>query len=111
MMSTAQAVAQLPHSGGVEPSGTGYRPDSGEDVKGLFDMFKYSKLAAVALIAIAAASTSVRAEGAAGDPVIAKVGALEVRESELKLAITGLDPQLANLPDEQKRVAALSAII
>ena len=74
-------------------------------------MFKYSKLAAVALIAIAAASTGVRAEDAAADPVIAKVGALEIHESELKLAIAGLDPQLANLPDEQKRVAALSSII
>ena len=72
MMSTALTVAQLPHSGGVEPSGTGYRPDSGEDVKGLFEMFKYSKLAAVALIAIAAASGNVRAEDAPADPVIAK---------------------------------------
>ncbi|MGQ3295824.1 MAG: peptidylprolyl isomerase, partial [Shinella sp.] len=74
-------------------------------------MLKYSKLAAVALIAIVAASTSVRAQDAAADPVIAKVGALEIHESELKLAIAGLDPQLANLPDEQKRVAALSSII
>lgn len=74
-------------------------------------MFKYSKLAAVALIAIAAASTSVRAEDTAADPVVAKVGTFEIHESELKLAIAGLDPQLANLPDEQKRVAALSSII
>jgi len=111
MMSTALTVAQLPHSGGVEPSGTGYRPDSGEDVKGLFVMFKYSKLAAVALIAIAAASSNVRAEDALADPVVAKVGAVEIHESELKLAIAGLDPQLANLPDDQKRVAALSSII
>jgi len=111
MMSTAQTVAQLPHSGGVEPSGTGYRPDSGEDVKGLFDMLKYSKLAAVALIAIAAAAGGVRAEDAAADPVVAKVGATEIHESELKLAMAGLDPQLANLPDDQKRVAALSSII
>ena len=73
-------------------------------------MFKYSKLAAVALIAIAAAATGARAEDAA-DPVIAKVGAVEIHESELKLAIAGLDPQLANLPDDQKRVAALSSII
>lgn len=74
-------------------------------------MFKYSKLAAVALIAITAASTSVRAQDAAADPVIAKVGAIEIHESELKLAIAGLDPQLANLPEDQKRVAALSSII
>lgn len=74
-------------------------------------MFKYSKLAAVALIAIAAASGTVHAQDAAADPVVAKVGTAEVRESELKLAIAGLDPQLANLPDDQKRVAALSSII
>ena len=74
-------------------------------------MFKYSKLAAVALIAIAAAATGARAEDAAADPVVAKVGAVEIHESELKLASAGLDPQLANLPDEQKRVAALSSII
>ena len=74
-------------------------------------MFKYSKLAAVAVIAIAAATAGARAQDAAADPVIAKVGATEIHESELKLAIAGLDPQLANLPDEQKRVAALSSII
>ena len=110
MMSTALTVAQRPHSGAVEPSGTGYLPDSGEDVKGLFVMFKYSKLAAVALIAIAAAGNA-GAQDAAADAVVAKVGAVEIRESELKLAIAGLDPQLANLPDDQKRVAALSSII
>jgi len=110
-MSTAQTVAQLPHSGGVEQSGTGYRPDSGEDVKGLFEMFKYSKLATVALIAIVAAGGSVRAQDAAADPVVAKVGAVEIHESELKLGMAGLDPQLANLPEDQKRVAALSSII
>ncbi|MBO9628843.1 MAG: peptidylprolyl isomerase [Shinella sp.] len=74
-------------------------------------MFKYSKLVAVAVIAIAAATAGARAEDAAADPVVAKVGATEIHESELKLAIAGLDPQLANLPDEQKRVAALSSII
>jgi len=74
-------------------------------------MFKYSKLAAVALIAIAAASTGARAQDAGADPVVAKVGAVEIHESELKLAMAGLDPQLANLPEEQKRVAALSSII
>ncbi len=74
-------------------------------------MFKYSKLAAVALIAIAAANGAAYAQDAAADPVVAKVGASEIHESELKLAIAGLDPQLANLPDDQKRVAALSSII
>jgi peptidyl-prolyl cis-trans isomerase C len=110
-MSTAQAVAQPPQSGAVEPTGTGYRPDSGEDLKGLLDMFKHSKLAAVALIAIAASAANVGAQDAAADAVVAKVGAIEIHESELNFAIAGLDPQLANLPDDQKRVAALSSII
>ncbi|GMB83756.1 peptidylprolyl isomerase [Shinella zoogloeoides] len=74
-------------------------------------MFKYSKLATVALVAIVAAGGSVRAQDAAADPVVAKVGAVEIHESELKLGMAGLDPQLANLPDDQKRVAALSSII
>jgi peptidyl-prolyl cis-trans isomerase C len=72
-------------------------------------MLKYMKLAAVALVALSAAG-AVRAEDAA-DPVVAKVGAIEVRESEMKYAIAGLDPQLANLPEDQKRVAALSSLI
>lgn len=73
-------------------------------------MFKYSKLAAVALIAIAAAHGAASAEDKP-DPVVAKVGDAEIRQSEIDLAITGLDPQLANLPPEQKKVAALSALI
>lgn len=45
------------------------------------------------------------------DKVVAKVGNLEIHQSELDLAMTNLDPQLAQLPDEQKRVAALSGAI
>jgi peptidyl-prolyl cis-trans isomerase C len=48
---------------------------------------------------------------AADDPVVAKVGKLEIHQSELDLAIQNLDPQLAQLPDEQKKVAALSGAI
>jgi len=36
---------------------------------------------------------------------------MEIRQSELDLAIANLDPQLQQLPDEQKRVAALSGAI
>src|SRR5690606_32684378 len=35
----------------------------------------------------------------------------EIRQSELDLAIANLDPQLQQLPEEQKRVAALSGVI
>lgn len=73
-------------------------------------MRKYSRFAAAALIALAAATGAVQAEDAA-DPVVATIGPAEIRESEMQLAIAGLDPQLANLPDEQKRVAALSSLI
>ncbi|OHV82029.1 peptidylprolyl isomerase [Rhizobium sp. LCM 4573] len=45
------------------------------------------------------------------DAVVAKVGDLEIRQSELDLAVQNLDPQLQQLPDDQKRVAALSGAI
>ncbi len=48
---------------------------------------------------------------AADDPVVATVGSLEIHQSELDLAVQNLDPQLAQLPDEQKKVAALSGAI
>ena len=45
------------------------------------------------------------------DPVVATVAGVEVRASELALAEGDLDPQFARLPDEQRRVAALAAVI
>ncbi|CCF21118.1 Peptidyl-prolyl cis-trans isomerase [Pseudorhizobium banfieldiae] len=45
------------------------------------------------------------------EAVVAKVGDLEILQSELDLAVANLDPQLQQLPDEQKRVAALSGAI
>ncbi|MBD8556954.1 peptidylprolyl isomerase [Rhizobium sp. CFBP 8762] len=72
-------------------------------------MKTYNRLAAAALVAWLG-TTAAYAQGAA-DPVIAKVGDAEIHQSEVDLAMTGLDPQLANLPDDQKRVAALSAVI
>lgn len=45
------------------------------------------------------------------DAVVAKVGDLEILQSELDLAVANLDPQLQQLPDEQKHVAALSGAI
>lgn len=71
-------------------------------------MLRYKTLAAAALVAMIAAGVA-RAEGT--DPVIAKVGDQEIRQSELDLAVTSLDPQLQRMPDEQKRAAALSAVI
>ena len=71
-------------------------------------MSRYKTLAAAALVAMLAAGVA-RAEGT--DPVVAKVGDQEIRQSELDLAITSLDPQLQRMPEEQKRAAALSAVI
>ncbi|MQW87487.1 peptidylprolyl isomerase [Sinorhizobium saheli] len=72
-------------------------------------MSRNKTLAAVALVAAIAAGGIARAEGT--DPVIAKVGDQEIHQSELDLAISSLDPQLQRMPDEQKRAAALSAVI
>ncbi|WP_075291481.1 peptidylprolyl isomerase [Pararhizobium arenae] len=73
-------------------------------------MSKYKLLAAVALVALMAGKAPVLAQDAA-DPVIAKVGDAEIVKSELDLAISGLDPQLGQLPEDQKRAAALSGLI
>ncbi len=73
-------------------------------------MLKNRLLAAVALTAVMALSGPVLAQDAA-DPVVAKVGDAEILKSELDLAIGSLDPQLAQLPDEQKRAAALSGLV
>ena len=73
-------------------------------------MLKYKLLAAAASLAVLSLNTVAVAEDKP-DPVVATVGGVEIRESELKIAISNLDPQLAKLPDDQKKVAALSATI
>jgi peptidyl-prolyl cis-trans isomerase C len=61
--------------------------------------------------AIAAAISFQAPAFAQEDKVVAKVGTLEITQSELDLAVQNLDPPLAQLPDEQKKVAALSGAI
>ncbi|MFB2551458.1 peptidylprolyl isomerase [Ensifer soli] len=73
-------------------------------------MLKFLRLALVASVAVAGLAAPVLAEDKP-DPVVATVGGEEIRQSDIDLAITGLDPQLAQLPPEQKRVAALSAMV
>ncbi|NLS06591.1 peptidylprolyl isomerase [Rhizobium sp. P32RR-XVIII] len=73
-------------------------------------MLSYNKLAVVALATFVALQAPAYAEDKP-DAVIAKVGDLEIHQSELDLAVANLDPQLAQLPDDQKKVAALSAAI
>ncbi|MDR6668100.1 peptidylprolyl isomerase [Rhizobium sp. 1399] len=72
-------------------------------------MLSTNKLAALAFTAFVAFQA--QAPAYADDAVVAKVGNLEIHQSELDLAVANLDPQLAQLPDDQKKVAALSAAI
>ena len=71
-------------------------------------MLRHKFLAAAAFaVSVSIAAPALSQE----DAVVAKVGSMEIRQSELDIAIQNLDPQLAQLPDEQKRVAALSGAI
>jgi len=45
------------------------------------------------------------------DPVVATVAGVEIHASELSMAEGDLDPQFARMPAEQRRVAALAAVI
>ncbi|WP_159953282.1 peptidylprolyl isomerase [Rhizobium sp. 18065] len=70
-------------------------------------MLRVNKFLLAACVSLVALHGPVFAE----DAVVAKVGTLEITQSELDLAIANLDPQLSQLPDEQKKVAALSGAI
>ncbi|MFA7414621.1 MAG: peptidylprolyl isomerase [Rhizobium sp.] len=70
-------------------------------------MSRYHKLALAACVALVGLQVPAFAE----DAVVAKVGNLEIHQSDLDLAIANLDPQLSQLPDEQKKIAALSGAI
>src|SRR4051812_7789371 len=73
-------------------------------------MFRKGLLAATALTALMALSCVASAEDAK-DPVIATINGVEVTKSELALAEGNIDPQLSQLPPEQKQLAALTAIV
>lgn len=70
-------------------------------------MLRLNKIVLAACVSLIAFQGVASAE----DAVVAKVGSLEIKQSELDLAIANLDPQLSQLPDEQKKVAALSGAI
>ncbi len=70
-------------------------------------MLRLNKIVLAACVSLIALQGVASAE----DAVVAKVGSLEIKQSELDLAIANLDPQLSQLPDEQKKVAALSGAI
>lgn len=73
-------------------------------------MSRNKLIAAAALVALTGMTLPALAEDAK-DPVIAKIDGVEVTQSDLKLAIENLDPQLAQLPEDQKKLAALSTVI
>lgn len=73
-------------------------------------MSRNKLIAVAALIALTGMVLPALAEDAK-DPVIAKIDGIEVTQSDLNLAIDNLDPQLAQLPDDQKKLAALSTVI
>jgi peptidyl-prolyl cis-trans isomerase C len=74
-------------------------------------MLRYPSLLAAAAFAVTLGFQAPAFAQDAADPTVATVGGVKILKSELDLAITNLDPQLAQLPDEQKRVAALSSAI
>ena len=90
-----------------------FRPGSGAPETGIHiskgDLMLRHKFLATAALAVAVSFTA--PAFAQEDAVVAKVGDMEIHQSELDLAIQNLDPQLQQLPDEQKRVAALSGAI
>lgn len=73
-------------------------------------MSRNKLIAAAAFVALTGMTLPALAQDAK-DPVIAKIDGVEVTQSDLNLAIDNLDPQLAQLPDDQKKLAALSTVI
>ncbi|MFN3508387.1 MAG: peptidylprolyl isomerase [Allorhizobium sp.] len=71
-------------------------------------MLRLNKIVLAACVSLSALTGAAFAQDAT---VVAKVGDLEITQSELDLAVANLDPQLSQLPDEQKKVAALSGAI
>ncbi|MDO1584131.1 peptidylprolyl isomerase [Rhizobium oryzicola] len=65
----------------------------------------------IAAAALAAAVSFQMPAFAQDDALIAKVGTVEIHQSDLDMAISNLSAQYQQLPDEQKKAAALSQII
>ncbi|KGF69965.1 peptidylprolyl isomerase [Hoeflea sp. BAL378] len=72
---------------------------------------RLSQLAATLLISSIAFAPVQGFAADEADPVVATVAGVEILASELALAEGDLDPQFASLPEEQRRVAALAAVI
>lgn len=73
-------------------------------------MSRNTLIAAAALVALTGVSLPALAQDAK-DPVIATIDGVQVSQSDLTLAMDNLDPQLGQLPADQKKLAALSTVI
>lgn len=75
--------------------------------------FRKAIFAATAVALMGTVSFPGWAQDAAKDAtkVLAKVNGVEITQQDVDLASTDLDPQFARLPDDQRRLAALAALI
>ncbi|GGA91344.1 peptidylprolyl isomerase [Brucella endophytica] len=73
----------------------------------------FSALAATALIASVTYGASAQEKAPASDPakVLATVDGQKITQGEVDQASSDLDPQFSRLPEEQRRLAALAALI
>jgi peptidyl-prolyl cis-trans isomerase C len=85
-------------------------PNFGHSTELVILMLRSRLFAATALFAIVGLAGPVAAEDAK-DPVIATIDGVTINKSDLDLSEGSIDPQLAQLPPEQRRLAALTAII
>lgn len=109
MMSTVLADTEWPQSGVSEGAMAGIgQTETGALLERSYLMFRSKFVAAATL---AAAFTFHSPLAAQDNPVVAKVGSVEIRKSDLDTAIANLSAQYQQLPDEQKTVAALSQVI
>lgn len=72
---------------------------------------RHPKLIAALLLATVAFAPATSQAAEEADPVLARVAGVEIRASDLALAESDLDPQFAQMPPEQRQIAALSAVI
>ena len=70
-----------------------------------------TKLIAALFIAAAIALPAGAMAADGDDPIIAKVGGVDVYQSELTLAEAELDPEFQRMPAEQRQLAALAAVV
>jgi peptidyl-prolyl cis-trans isomerase C len=77
-----------------------------------FSLMSKSYIPTLAVTVLAGAMSFAAWSGFADDKkVLAKIGDVEITEGEVNMAGVDLDPQFAKLPPEQRRLAAIAALI